>query len=66
MSAAELTGADWLYWPCEFCGVQQGDQCVSRFGRLVLVHATRRLAVELWKRYSIGGRPVVQRGRVTS
>jgi hypothetical protein len=65
MTAAELTGADPVYWLCEFCGADQGEPCESRLGRLVMVHATRRTAVELWKRYSIGGRRVVRPGRVT-
>jgi hypothetical protein len=64
MSAAELTGRDPVYWPCEFCRADGGQPCRTARGPIRAVHASRRLAVELWKRYGIGGRTPIQPGRV--
>lgn len=53
-----LTGADPVYWPCEYCEAGQGERCRSRQGgrALVTVHVSRRAAVELFERYGIGRR----------
>lgn len=53
MTAAELVQTDPTYWPCEYCRAEQGERCRSTRGPIRNVHASRRLAVELWKRYGI-------------